>query len=91
MTIPTDEIAAACKSSLKNQNKFIQIFLYLTLSKIYNKPNHFEEFPAVKEIYGHAKTQLATYFKKVEATWHFLFPLIHFISNNDLSHVENLR
>ena len=65
VTIPTEEIATACKLSLKNQSKFVQMFLYLTLSKVYNKPNYFEEFPAVKEIYAHAKTQLTASFKKV--------------------------
>ena len=84
-----DEIASICKASVKSQNKYIQLFLNLVLSEVFNKQSYFEELPSVKEIFGMMKAQLPNFLKKVEANWHWLLCLINFLSHNDLSFAEN--
>ena len=86
---PVDEIASICKASIKSQNKYIQLFLNLVLSEVFNKQSYFEELPSVKEIFGMMKAQLPNFLKKVEANWHWLLCLINFLSHNDLSFAEN--
>jgi len=85
---PTDDIAKNLKTIIKSVNKNTLVYLGVTLS-VYNK-EQIEDFPSVKEIYAHFKTQIPAIHKKALASWQWYVPLIAFMSKVDTSYFDNL-
>lgn len=87
---PGPEIADLCKQSLKSQNRYTLICMGLTLSLCYRKPEYLDQYAPVRECFNTLKTLLAGFLKKKEASWHFIIPIMNFVSTFELDLIEDI-